>query len=287
MVLPAPDRPRGTPPKVRERNRQRLSGGASAPGSDGGNRPGNSGKKPSPITQNLKTLNPPFDPRMRRIGSPLNLTNRIKRGWIQSAESDAQRVAFLFNPSSLELGHSIDPSLGRQQSQVPVDDVMSADYPTIGSSTGVKLLYDRTYELFSAKSAGMTSFANQYGVWADVAAWYVYMGMLPEMPSSWDDSIITSPPIYKTSYLFVGPKMAFFGWVTGISVAYSHWTQEMIPTRCAVDVSFQLLPHQGPSPVAGSSLSATGLVGSEGWLNDWIGGGVVINPDGTLTDTNG
>lgn len=285
-MLPAPDRQRGTPPRVRERTRQRLSNGASAPGTDGGgNRPGRN--TANPLTQNLKTLNPPFDPRMRRIGSPLNLTNRIKRGWIQSAEPDAQRVAFLFNPSALNLSHKIDPTLARTWEQTPQNDVLDIAYPTVGSSTGVQLLYDRTYELFSAHTRGGANFANQYGVWADVAAWYTFVGMLKEMPTAWDDSLITGPPVYKTSYLFVGPKMAYYGWVSGIDVTYSHWTQDMIPSRCAVNVSFEILPHQGASPVQNSSLRAgEGLFG-DGWLNDWLGGGVTVNPDGSLNTPNG
>jgi hypothetical protein len=275
----APERPRGTPARRQRENQQEKGdkrnppgnkdkgGGASEPGSDG---KGNKKPKVKGLNKitNMESLNPPFDPRMRRIGSPLNLTNRIKRGWIQS-EEDNLRVNFLFNPSSLDLSHTIDPSMVRNPDQAPSADVMDPDYPTIGSSTGVKLLYDRTYELFSAPKDGKMGFANKYGVWADVAAWYVFLGLLPEMPDSWENSIITDPPTYRTSYLFVGPKMVYYGWVTGISVAYSHWNQEMVPARCAVDVSFQLLPSpSGPAPLQGEKELELQPLEGLGWLSD-------------------
>lgn len=270
--MPLPDGEHGTPPR-RGRNADRGDiknipankgkGGASQPNTGG---KGNRGPKtPNP---EIVPLNPPFDPRMRRIGSPLNLTNQIKRGWIQS-EKDATRVNFLYNPSELDLTHSIDPGLARNPAQAQTADVLTIDYPAMGSTTGVKLLYDRTYELFSAPKGGEMGFANKYGVWADVAAWYVFLGLLPEMPTSWDNSIISGVPYYQTSYLFVGPKMAFYGWVNGINVTYSHWNQQMVPARCAVDVQFTILPHKGKgTPIRGGKLEDR-VQG--GWVDDWIG----------------
>lgn len=227
-------------------------------------------KKKGKTVFDMEALNPPFDPRMRKIGSPLNQTAKIKRGWIQSADGDNQKVNFLFNPSQLDLSHSIDPSMVRSPEQAAQNsnDVMDPDYPTIGSSTGVKLLYDRTYELFSAPRSGKMGFANQYGVWADVAAWYVYLGLLPAYPESWEDSIITDPPVLKNSYLFIGPRLVFYGWVTGINVTYSHWNMQMVPSRCAIDVSFQILPGPGDTPLQGEKdVNLSG--GLSSWLGDW------------------
>jgi hypothetical protein len=181
----------------------------------------------------------------------------------------------------LDLSHSIDPSLTRspEQAAATKNDVMDPDYPTIGSTTGVKLLYDRTYELFSPPKTGRLDFANKYGVWADVAAWYVYLGLLPEMPDSWENSLITDPPVLKNSYLFVGPKLVYYGWVTGINVTYSHWSMQMVPSRCAVDVSFQILPHTGATPIR-NGMDADTAVGS--WLSDLLDGSGAGNNEGGL-----
>lgn len=289
-----PDVPTGTQPrrgrkdltrgdaKNIEANRKKPHGSgngggpASVPHGGKGGKGGKKGGKGGSMFD-MEPLNPPFDPRMRKIGSPLNLTSKIKRGWIQSAEEDNQKVNFLFNPSQLDLSHQIDPSLARTDQQTPAADVMNPDYPTIGSSTGVKLLYDRTYELFSAPRSGKMGFANTYGVWADVAAWYVFLGLLSEMPDSWENSIITDPPVYKTAHLFIGPKMVFYGWVTGINVTYSHWNQLMVPSRCAVDVSFQLLPSTGEVPLPGQA-----PIDLFGWFGDYM-----LSPDGSVSNTGG
>jgi hypothetical protein len=215
-------------------------------------------------------LNPPFDARMRSIGSPLNRSSQIRRGWIQ-AEDTRQRVNFLYNVSQLDLSHQVDPNNVVQPAQKPPDSVTDPFYTMSASTTGVKLLYDRTYELFSAPASGSTGFANKYGVWADVAAWYVYMGMLPSMPKSWDDSIITSPATLVRSYLFVGPNMVFYGWPTGINVTYSHWTQNMIPQRCSVDIGFQIIPHTGaaPAPVGGLITGNAKTDAESSWLSEY------------------
>lgn len=213
--------------------------GGSPTGSGGGGRKGKKGKF---FKTNVTALNPPFDPRMRQIGSHLHQSSKMKRGFVQTDE-DNLRVNFLFNPTELGLAHNIDTSIARNPDYVPTNDVLDPDYVSMGSSTSIKLLYDRTYELLG--NATGNGFAHRYGVWADVAAWYVLLGMIPDMPSDWKDSMIVNPPRIKTAYLFVGPRMVYYGWLTGINVTYSHWNQRMVPLRCAVDLSMELVPHKG------------------------------------------
>ena len=228
-------------------------------------------------------LNPPFDPRMRRIGSPLNQTAFIKRGWIQK-EDTGERVNFLFNPSELDLSHTVDPSAVAMPDQRPPEDHGDPYYVGSGSTTGVKLLYDRTYEMFSGpKDDKDKSLANRLGVWADMAAWYKFLGMIDAMPTNWSDGIIAQPPQLFTSWLFVGPKLVYYGWVTGISVVYSHWTGDMIPVRGAVDVSFQILPYTGDAPER-----SAGNIPVDPNLPSWLGGNIDFGvhlpagPDGTI-----
>lgn len=213
-------------------------------GSKGG---GKGGKKKKGGTTNYNfnaaALNPPFDPRMRQIGNPLHNSKGMKRGWVQT-DTDNLRVNFLFNPSQFDLAHGVNTDLARNEDFAPAEDVMSVDYVSMGSSASVKLLYDRTYELLGNSN----NFASKYGVWADVAAWYVLLGMIPEMPADWSDSLIVSPATIKTVYLFLGIRMVYYGWLTGINVTYSHWNQQMVPVRCAVDLQFELLPHKGTAP---------------------------------------
>lgn len=270
--------PRGTAPRRRGRgNTNKKNGGASQPRGNKGQR----NRDP------FLGLNPPFDPRMRQIGSPLNQGGRMKRGWIQEKDG-TKRVNFLFNPSQLDLDHTIDPSVVPTPFSEPLPsdgehDPTSPFYSSVTGSASIKLLYDRTYELFSPpRNRDLEGLANRLGVYADVAAWYVFLGMLEEMPKDWKDTLLNRQPTYVASYLFMGNRQVYYGWVNSIHVTYSHWTQRMIPARCAIDIGFALIPHQGKAPnrVGDADPGKAGFQGS--WENQYpnlggegVGGGIL------------
>lgn len=265
--VPGPKKP---PKGVRGGSSQPTSKGPKGPkkgkGSKGGGKKGGI-RGSSNYNYSMTALNPDFDPRMRSIGSPLNNARRMRRGWIQSL--DNRRVNFLFNPSELSLTHNQGEGTVTTAQELTVDDgTLSPSYASTGSGTSVKLLYDRTYEMFSPPSDGPRGFANRYGVWADVAAWYVLLGMLPEMPTSWEDSLIVDPAQPTPAYLFIGPKMVYHGWVTSIGVTYTHWSQNMVPVRCAVDVAFEILPFRDAEAPLRGRVANDETVG--GWGKDWV-----------------
>lgn len=282
--MPAPDAPRGTRPhrdlsrvRTTDDGRKTINSnknkGASSPGTDGrGNQAAN--PKAPKNAKPIEALNPPFDPRMRRIGSPLNLSGRVKRGWIQSERGRPRhRVNFLFNPAQIDLNHQFDSSVPTREQRETIDQGKGLRnfLATTGSSLSLQLLYDRTYELFSPPKAGKSNFANQFGVYADVAAWYTYLNMLEEMPTTWDESMITGPAVPRESFLFIGQRLVFYGWITGISVTYAHWNQHMVPARCSVGIQFTILPNQVTPPLPGYALR--GNDGGNGWARDWEIGG--------------
>lgn len=249
--------PRGTipPKKKKPANKKPPSGGGG-----GGNKPANKGtKKKAPKKDAPKrpktnrVLTPPFDERMRRVGSPLNNARKIKRGWLYN-DVTGDRINFLFNPSQLDVSSAMDPSAVRNPNQMPDVDQGSDQFLTsTGLNLSFKLLYDRTYELYS----GGKSAAHQFGVFADVAAWYVYHGMLDDIPTNWEEGYIMNPMFMVPSYLFIGPRLTYFGYVSSMAVAYSHWTQDMIPSRCAIDVSFVVLPYGGDLGGGGDTAPGT------------------------------
>jgi hypothetical protein len=276
MPIPRSDQSSGTkrPPRHHKHVNGGGSGGASKPHKK--HHKGGSGLNAGGVFD-LETLNPPFDPRMRRIGSPLDLSSQMKRGWIQGAEPDNKRkVNFLFNPPAITAQHAMSttvppPTLTAEENSAQ-NDLGTPSLASIGSSVGVTLLYDRTYEMFSPRR-NSDAFASRYGVWADVAAWYTFLGAFDEMPTSWDESIMKNQPLQRMAYLFMGPRMVFYGFVSGISVTYSHWSLNMVPQRCAVDISFEIQPDPGtPFWRKQSSVHVT----------DGYWGEYTINPDGTV-----
>lgn len=233
---------------------------------------GGEGKKK--ISAEGRILNPPFDPRMRKIGSPLNRSTEMKRGWIQD-EAGENRVNFLFNPPQIDLTHGVvENMLTPRQVAEQMPDLLNLDVavaaPTVGSDLSLTLLYDRTYELYSPPKSLSYEPVKTFGVAADVFAWYVYLGMLEEMPLTWAESLPTSPPVYVPSYLVVGATSVFYGYPTGIQVTYAHFTQTMIPARCSIDIGFTILPKPAGANVPGLAQEASEAV--TGWAQEWIGG---------------
>lgn len=209
-----------------------------------------------------KYLNPPFDPRILRIGAPGLGSKKLKRGRLVNATKDANTgrkhgVNFLYNPVAVSASHNLSMDVvttpGMQQSTSA--STQMGQLPNIGS-VSVDLLYDRTYELWD-KSKRKT-LAGRFGMYADVLAFYYLLG-ITEKGSVFSGNAATADAgmgssvawqsLYPTSYidptnrmyLYIGDKMRFYGTVTDMSITYSHWNEEMIPMRGQISIamSFQ------------------------------------------------
>jgi hypothetical protein len=233
----------------------------------GGNNSTGNGHKYNKVHQQV--LNPPFDPRMHAIGNPILNPHLIKRGWIEYAPAEVQgsgrnyRVNFLFNPAAVTTGggYSLDVPQGNAQSPVLKGTGVAPFLASSGQSVSFQLLYDRTYEM--AGYSRDKTWARYIGTYADVSAWYAYLGAFgnnthlgeqinnvlhstPRHASDLDVKIWRQlypqwPIMPKASYLFIGDKLRFYGWVTSFSVNYSHWNHRMVPQRCSIDIGFDIL----------------------------------------------
>lgn len=198
----------------------------------------------------MTPLNPPFDPRTRRIGNPSFKPHLMKRGWVQTL--DNLRVDFLFNPSMIELSHGVNLAIAQNPEDEPDMDPGTPDYASLASSTSLSLLYDRTYEVASQDG----SYASKFGIMADIAAWYMLLGMLDQYPTNWKQTIIQNPARIARVYVFLGPRMPYYGWLTGVGVTITHWSQTMVPMRGMITVSVDLLPHRQKAPGRGNYSAA-------------------------------
>lgn len=236
------------------------NGGKGGGGKKGGKGKGKNKNKHKRFKYNLVPLNPPFDPRIRQIGAPYHRSKQMKRGWVQT--EDDKRVNFLFNPSQFDISHSVNADQLRNPDYIPTDDVMDPNYVSMTGGASIKLLYDRSYEIL-----GGSGYAHRFGVWADVAAWYTALDMLDDYPNDWKDTIIQNPPQLKTAYMFIGGRMAFYGYITQLAVTISHWNQQMVPMRGSVDLSWELLPHTQSAPLRGKFNDETI---TQGYFDNWI-----------------
>lgn len=195
-------------------------------------------------------LNPRPDARLTTTGgaNPAMRFRPLKRGRVIRVDNGYQ-VNFMFNPSVLDVSFSYDQSVA---DQTKTDPSVTAAYVGEGQ-IHVDLLFDRTYELWDGP---LNSLAGTFGVHADVLAFYAFLGMIPAdftTQSSWESLYPHSQIIRQDSYLYIGNNLKYFGYITNLSVQYVHWSFDMIPSRAAVGIDFNVVMSTPTTTAPGSS----------------------------------
>lgn len=209
--------------------------------------------------------------------------NGLQRGYIKQDKSyysgpnaPVYACAFLYNPSMVETTYSIDSSATNltvpQYYRSPQDN--GVYLIGLASTVSFSLLFDRTYELNSGVAQGPNLPNNypdmipdpsgrahaedprQIGVMADINALKRICGITTEVPGvSWTNaagqtnpSNLTGPMQQVPAWLHFGAayannSLSYYGYISGIDVQYTHFSMNMTPMRCAVAVSFTLLPQ--------------------------------------------
>lgn len=179
------------------------------------------------------------------------------------------QLHFLYNPSEVTVSHSASSS----NTPLPaVNRPDSTGTPIVGTggSLSWNLLYDRTYEVNDP-----THPAYYSGVLYDVTVLYGLVGITTPLNTSttgtgtdsgsFDTSaagtvdvtgVMQNFPVWASFGLKrdIGargmPKsalsvMKYFGYVSTLTVTYTHWTQSMIPDRCAIGLGMTLAASNG------------------------------------------
>jgi hypothetical protein len=190
----------------------------------------------------------------------------LTRGWIitdKAVKGSRYRCNFLYNPSVVTVSHSINTNVLADQNAIDPNDV-SAGTAILPLSQTVQfdLLFDRTYELWDSSKVDK---ASQYdvatmGVAYDVLSLYKITGIASNVSVSGDtDSKLsdtdlsyskgaftksaTGPMLWVPVYVVFGEQLDYYGVIQELDVQYTHWTSSMIPSRCQVSISMQLLPR--------------------------------------------
>lgn len=200
-------------------------------------------------------LNPPFDPRMLATGgaNPAMKDRPLKRGRIVAVTGGLQ-INFMFNPSVLNVSYAFDDS---NPDQTQADPNVNPDLPGQGDLS-VDLLFDRTYEVWERKT---TNVAAVYGVHADILSFYAFLGMIPAdytVNSGWETLYPTSQIRRQNAYLYIGDTLKYYGYVTSLTVQYTHWSFDMVPIRAAVNIGFSVLLSTPTSSSTSDSSSSSG-----------------------------
>lgn len=179
-------------------------------------------------------------------GNTPSVSNDIKNGlsgsWVQ----------FMYNPPSISISHqtstsspelaSADNLSGDENIGSGLSDsgYLTAYGATLGS-TGVELLFDRTYEVWQE---GPSTQRGKYGVYADVHALYRLLGLVDmddDVTASGGYSYPTLPltPVQRV-WLELGDGLRYYGFPTNLDIAYTHFSDTLVPTRCTVSLGLAL-----------------------------------------------
>lgn len=211
--------------------------------------------------------NPRFDPRMTTIPT-LGLRDRevgaYWRGAIirdanlnDQAAKTAYRVNFLFNPSTISVSHDAGAKLTEEQQATDGQYVAASG---IGQVT-FSLIFDRTYEVNSiyggADARDHGGDPRSLGVRADVEALYRVTGVF-DVTATGVNATQIQPMQSHNCYIFFGGdtsngtspafsnSLSYYGYISQLSVNYTHFTNQMVPQRCGVAITVELT-QKGPS----------------------------------------
>ena len=167
---------------------------------------------------------------------------------------------FLYNPSTIQESRGLDTNNGVLPSWARNPDDPGRYNTSLNTAINFSLLFDRTYELWDAKYRH--TLGGVFGVRADVEAFYNLMGInsfvsqsksaivgKTDIPGDFQgqaDVVVQGPMQMIPSYLSFGyhssGSLEYFGYISSFNVTYTHFTQKMVPVRCAVDVTFTVTP---------------------------------------------
>lgn len=214
--------------------------------------------------------NPPFDSRilnlpMRQVSQQVDANGKpvkggfkdstLYRGAIISKETPVKgapkvKVNFLYNPSTINESRSLDmnnPVLPDYQ-RVPGD---TSNYiGPLNTSVGFSLLFDRTYELWDSKYQGTD--VGTFGVQVDTNAFYALLGINQKQNvkgvrgAKSYNLVVQGPMLFSPCDLYFGygspGGLHYYGYVSSLNITYTHFSQQMVPMRCAMDIGFTVYP---------------------------------------------
>jgi hypothetical protein len=225
---------------------------------------------------------PQFDPRIRSThipGAPGSGKATIQRGymvWENVLPGYSHRCVFryLFNPTTVEASYSVADSGVTASLIFPNANDQSDLRIPINQYASWSILFDRTYELWgSYDDNGQPRYKNfaagndprTVGVWADVIQLQEFTGMNVAYSPGTGGATAAGTGKNGGSQTLTGhqgimqmvPAWAFFGsqnnlhyygYISAWDVTYTHFTQYNVPMRCAVDITFTLLPPPNKQP---------------------------------------
>lgn len=191
--------------------------------------------------------NPPFDPRMLDMFNPEGQNKPFFRGYIvqqagsgtNGGKDNRYRCNFLYNPESFAIEYKSNLSTYSPIDQAPQNNGVANLQPDM-QTLNFALLFDRTYEVWRVGQNKTTAgpAGDRQGVYADVQALEKCCGIENGFGGLYQIPLTVN--FGQTDYVRItgGNALRFDGYVTSMSVTYTHFSYNMTPMRAAVSLSF-------------------------------------------------
>jgi hypothetical protein len=191
--------------------------------------------------------------------------------------TDPPAVSFLFNPSTVQASYSLSDSTAQA---AMIFGVAGGGVPYVGlqQQMNFTIMFDRTYEV-NGTTATQEADLQAMGCEVDVRQMKQFTGMFSNSagtsgfytsganatnPTAGATALGTGQTITQATGTGVGPQQGimlmmpsycyfgtslfggcsqFYGYVDSWDVQYTHYTADMVPIRCVVDIEYTLLPQ--------------------------------------------
>lgn len=204
------------------------------------------------------------DPRLNSILSKTNSPLRL--GLIQQTDdvvqANGQRFPyacrFMFNPPVITVGYQVATGVLPPNQLTTAQLAATPIYPG-ATSVGFSLLFDRTYEVHYGPGQRNPTDLRKIGVYHDIQALENIVGVRNTASYSGSPTVDQSGnavastdnkdllgnmlmiPVYVIFGGGAGIGLAYVGFFTSMTVTYTLFSQNMVPTRAAVDLQFTQL----------------------------------------------
>lgn len=197
---------------------------------------------------------PPFEP---EIASSLHFPlmdqkERLRRGYMiwdktqmPQGYSSAAQVNFLYNPSEVGASYTMQYAASATQQFRNPGDTADLVVP-MQQAVNFTLLFDRTYAFWNSIGGEL----SEFGVDVDVRAMKQFTGMFVSNDQQ-ANATGQAAGLFQgvmgrvNAYLHFAQGrqgLSYYGYVDSWDVTYTHFSNNMIPMRCSMNVSFTLLP---------------------------------------------
>lgn len=196
---------------------------------------------------------------------------------------------FMYNPQQVSASFAIESNQAQAAMLYNAPGASSVLAIPLSQSVNWTLYFDRTYEVNYNKPNGTANDPAIIGVQADVVQMMQFTGMLSNMASGL--SHIKTPVVNKGgvmmnifSWVYFGQnvnqagqhntrmaaenRLGYYGFINSWSVNYTAFTQNMVPYRAQMDVSFQMLPSTSSSYLSNGAM-AQGVLDPYGNLKNY------------------